>query len=496
MRLSLFVVSVAVFIGSSTHVSAAKLGARQSRTTPLLTNFPGQAPLPSLEQHSTQRGANTLPLDNIQGDILVGMKKQKERFVFFHVNDATSFKTALKTYVPDHITSAQTLISDPSEQPLAFVNLAFSNTGLQALGVTDSLGDAQFPNGQFADASNLGDDLSQWVAPFTGTAIHGVFLIGSDQDSFLDQFENDISTAFGASITEVQALSGSARPGDLAGHEHFGFLDGISQPAVTGWETTVFPGQAVVPPGIILTGRDGDPTTRPSWALDGSFMAFRHFQQKVPEFNAYTLANAIPANSAGNLTQQEGAEFLGARMFGRWKSGAPIDLAPTADDPALGADPQRNNNFDFSDTLTDETKCPFAAHIRKTNPRQDLGGPVNTFHAIRSSIPYGPETSDAELASGVTSQDRGLLFVEYQSVIGNGFRFQQINWVNNAGFPFSKPIAPGIDPIIGQSPTRSTGGLDPLDQTKTFSVPLFVIPKGGEYFFMPSISALTSTIAA
>lgn len=87
MRLSLFVVSVAVFVGSSTHVSAAKLGARQSRTTPLLTSmlshhcaglwltmrvvdFPGQAPLPSIEQHSTQRGANLLPLDNIQGDIL------------------------------------------------------------------------------------------------------------------------------------------------------------------------------------------------------------------------------------------------------------------------------------------------------------------------------------------------------------------------------------------------------------------------------------------
>lgn len=89
MRLSLFVVSVAVFIGSSTHVSAAKLGARQSRTTPLLTSmssryftvvwppltshvpdFPGQAPLPSMEQRANQRGANILPLDNIQGDIL------------------------------------------------------------------------------------------------------------------------------------------------------------------------------------------------------------------------------------------------------------------------------------------------------------------------------------------------------------------------------------------------------------------------------------------
>lgn len=89
MRLSLFVVSVAVFIGSGTHVSAAKLGARQSRTTPLLTSmssccptgivscltshvpdFPGQAPLPSMEQRANQRGANILPLDNIQGDIL------------------------------------------------------------------------------------------------------------------------------------------------------------------------------------------------------------------------------------------------------------------------------------------------------------------------------------------------------------------------------------------------------------------------------------------
>lgn len=103
------------------------------------------------------------------------MKKQKERFVFFHVNDAASFKTALKTYVPERITSAATLISDPAQQPLAFVNLAFSSTGLQALGITDNMGDAQFPNGQFADASNLGDDLSQWVAPFTGTTIHGVF---------------------------------------------------------------------------------------------------------------------------------------------------------------------------------------------------------------------------------------------------------------------------------------------------------------------------------
>jgi len=42
------------------------------------------------------------------------------------------------------------------------------------------------------------------------------------------------------------------------------------------------------------------------------------------------------------------ADLLGARIIGRWKSGAPVDLTSTQDDPALAVDPTRNNNFDFS----------------------------------------------------------------------------------------------------------------------------------------------------
>ena len=111
------------------------------------------------------------------------MKKQKETFYFFHINDAAAFKTALLSYVPDRITSTTVLLSPPSSQPLAFVNLAFSHTGLTTLGVTDDLGDPQFTGGQFADAPSFSDDTSQWEAPFAGTNIHGVFLIGSDQVS-------------------------------------------------------------------------------------------------------------------------------------------------------------------------------------------------------------------------------------------------------------------------------------------------------------------------
>lgn len=92
----------------------------------------------------------------------------------------------------------------------------------------------------------------------------------------------------------------------------FGFLDGISQPAVQGVDTTPNRGQETVPQGIILLGRDGDKQTRPSWALDGSFLAFRYLPQLVPEFNAFLNEKPVPGLDA---------DQLGARLVGRWKSG-------------------------------------------------------------------------------------------------------------------------------------------------------------------------------
>lgn len=129
----------------------------------------------------------------------------------------------------------------------------------------------------------------------------------------------------------------------------------------------------------------------------------------------------------GTLTPEQGVNLFAARMVGRWKSGAPIDLAPVFDDPALGDDWHRNNNFDYSapDSIiaspSDQMKCPFSAHTRKTRPRADLGkipgAPVGqdvdtVNQAIRAGIPYGPEVSEAENSSGVTRKQRGLAFGE------------------------------------------------------------------------------------
>ena len=98
----------------------------------------------------------------------------------------------------------------------------------------------------------------------------------------------------------------------------FGFKDGISQPAIQGVDPTNNPGQEFVPPGVTILGRDGDidENTRPSWAVDGSFLAFRYLFQLVPEFNTFLKKNPI-VGPAPEL----GSELLGARMMGRWKSG-------------------------------------------------------------------------------------------------------------------------------------------------------------------------------
>jgi Dyp-type peroxidase family len=193
-------------------------------------------------------------------------------------------------------------------------------------------------------------------------------------------------------------------------------MDGISQPGVQGFTQQPFPGQSVVPPGIILTGRDGDTVSRPAWAVDGSFLAFRKLQQLVPEYKQWLLNNAVQAPGK-SLTRQQGADLLGARLIGRWPSGAPVDLTPLADDPALGADPNRNNNFDYShpgsDLNSDQSHCPFTAHIRKTRPRSDLGNANIINQAIRAGIPYGPEVTLLESATSHTLVDRGLAFGGY-----------------------------------------------------------------------------------
>ena len=109
-------------------------------------------------------------------------------------------------------------------------------------------------------------------------------------------------------------------------------MDGISQPAIKDYSPPILPGQEEVNQGIILCGRDKDdgvvipgkpfiPVTRPAWALDGSFLTFRHLKQLVPEFNRFLERHPLEVPVPNSSDDPTGAELLGARLVGRWKSG-------------------------------------------------------------------------------------------------------------------------------------------------------------------------------
>jgi len=470
-----------------------------------------------------QGGAPALELSEIQGDVLLGLQKLYERFVFFEIADVAGFKKALRKGLVGRLTTTtkvrarEVQLQDHNAQgqteplPLVGLNLGFTQSGIQKLAPGSDLGDPSFKAGAAAQAASLGDPnvagtLTTWRPEFLAGNIDGVFLVAGGTQSAVDGEVAQVLGLLGGSASVRYDETGSVRPGSQKGHEHFGFQDGLSQPGISGL-TTPAPGQRLLDAGLFVFGYPGAPAPPAPWMKNGSFMVFRRLNQQVPEFAQFIVDQSTSLRTDPGL--------LGARLVGRWQSGAPLALAPAQDDALLASDPQQNNNFDFSDD-PGQRRCPFGAHIRKTNPREDLS-PQNTAvdprRIIRQGIPFGPEVSAAEDAAHATQQERGLMFVCYQSSIVNQFEFVQINWANNPGFIFGKhhpdgsSVTPGHDPIIGQNSTAGENRArlmdEPLtnfptgDVRSTLQMPQdFVIPTGGAYFFVPSLSALEIDLSA
>src|SRR5262249_31137060 len=134
------------------------------------------------------------------------------------------------------------------------------------------------------------------------------------------------------------------------------------------------PGQDLIWPGEFVFGypsqRPDDldnpgPSGKggPDWMRNGSLMVFRRLKQLVPEYRSFIDEQAQALDME--------PEALGARTVGRWPSGAPLVLAPMQDNPALAKDDLLVNNFEFSADAAGR-RCPFAAHIRKSYPRDDI----------------------------------------------------------------------------------------------------------------------------
>jgi Dyp-type peroxidase family len=265
-------------------------------------------------------------------------------------------------------------------------------------------------------------------------------------------------------IAEV-ALETGHRPDSPK--EMMGFNDCISQPAVAGFREDRVPGERVIQPGAFLLGHPNEygvlpptpavpdgydprqilprlatPTGYRDIGRNGTYLVFHKLEQDVAAFWRY-----IQHQAGGDEREMI---VLASKFVGRWPSGAPLMLAPEWDDPALGGDRERNNDFNYLALDPMGFRCPIGAHIRRSNPRDSLSGDppavalttTGRHQLLRRGVPYGdPLFRLEDLDAGKPPKDlrpdgkpRGLHFLALNASIGNQFEFVMQEWFNNGHF--------------------------------------------------------------
>ncbi len=246
-----------------------------------------------------------------------------------------------------------------------WITLAFTWSGLRALGVPDeSL--ASFPDefreGMASRADILGDTgpnhPDNWVGGLAGDDLHAIAILFArdEEQSRLSIDNHDKLLARTDGVRSLSFLDLNATPPFNYAHDHFGFRDRLSQPVMEGSGEEPTPGSgAALKPGEFILGypdEDGPVANLPQpevLSRNGSYMAYRRLREHVALFRDYLRENSETPDDE---------ELLAAKFMGRWRSGAPLVLAPDKDDPELGADPMRNNDFNYKEMDPFGYACP------------------------------------------------------------------------------------------------------------------------------------------
>ena len=510
---------------------------REVRETPAPSRWPTSRAAPPVPD---ERPEPVLAMENIQGNVIAGFNKDFQTLLYFHIDDADLFKPAIRELGHWVATAEEVLTFNRLYKQVrnrrghtgtmksAWINIAFSYAGLAKLRDDAELfADRSFRNGLVREAKALGDttDPGKWkVNDGLGPEASDVLIIvAADTEGDVEVEVNRVKQLIESKggVTQVgDDEKGMNRSGEMLGHEHFGYLDGISQPGLRGRASADptdlltprqnpqdrsqgKPGQELIWPGEFVFGypdqdgsrdgneRGGDSSIDgagyprvPTWAKDGSFLVFRRLNQDVHQFHSVLQAEGKRLGVS--------AELVGARLVGRWASGAPIMRKPVDDDKELADNDCANNNFGFNK----ETKpvagglngecprdrfpgagadpngevCPYTAHIRRVNPRDDVAAVIRRRHRmLRRGLCFGESSDSTPDAPKKDAAERGLLFLAYMTSIVDQFEFVMKAWVNNSDYPGQ---GAGADALLGQ-PGKT-----------------WVVPTGGGYYFSPSVFAL------
>ncbi|RSM96217.1 peroxidase [Nonomuraea sp. WAC 01424] len=435
----------------------------------------------------SEQTRSTLELHDIQRGVLSPRPTPyAATYILFRIDDREQGRELMRR-ASAVVTSAAGTVSPLGE---TWVSIALTYHGLRALGVPQESLDTfawEFRQGMAARAAALGDVAESgpehWEAPLGTSGVHVVLVALAPDSARLEAAVDRARPAYEAlpGVTAVWRQNCHALPTET---EPFGYRDGISHPAVEGSGTAGSnPLETALKAGEFVLGyRDelgGIQSTRPEvLGRNGSYVVFRKLHQRVALFRQYLRDNS---------TGPEDEELLAAKIMGRWRGGAPLALSPLRDDPALGSDRTRNNTFLYERDDPTGFITPCGCHIRRGNPRDaSVAGEPRLHRMIRRGTAYGPPLPEGVLEDD--GADRGLMFTFVGAHLGRQFEFVQSQWMNDGVF-FGAGDA--RDPVVGAADGSGDFTIPrrPV-RRRLVGLPRFVVTRGGEYCFMPGLTAL------
>ena len=443
---------------------------------------------------------------DIQGFVLRGYNLPFARYFFLNFSGAAQGR-AMITRLLGQITTGQRW---DGAKPQSTVNIAFTYVGLDELELPDATlltFPVEFQQGMKGRADILGDsgvnDPERWDELWQRDDIHVWLGINGLTREALDARSSTIHALLeevGVTVLDTQDAAAEFVNGKPTTSEHFGFTDGFGNPEYLGVERSSQPGQGKLLPdgktwaplatGELLLGYADEAGELPPapvphiLASNGTFMVYRKLHQNLATFRAYLEKQAALYGG--------GKEKLAAKMIGRWRDGTPIELSPDRMDQAIVQDPKRSTDFKYGDDA-DGAQCPIGAHMRRVHPRDAFGFNgrlINRRRITRRGLPYGPFIAEG---TPVSDQDeRGVIFMVLNASLSRQFEFVQQQWIqygNDSHLGNDKDVLMGNHGGHGRFVIQ--GDTTPTNPPFICShLPDFVELRGGDYFFVPSITAL------
>lgn len=324
--------------------------------------------------------------------------------------------------------------------------------------------------------------------------------------------------------------------------EHFGLSDGFGDPVFEGQlsgeaeRLRVIGGGKILPDlswaplatGEFLLGYSDEAQEIPGAAMplefsrNGTFMAYRKLHENVGSFAQYIEAAGVRyARMFGIADLDEARETVKAKLVGRWRDGVPLMAAPThkdwqafkaelaaaraaRDKPKLAQIALKYTDFQYRPDPAGAS-CPVTSHMRRANPRDmldpnfsspdktkwDGSALVNRRRILRRGLPYGEVDPAAPRDDG----EQGIIFQAICTSLFRQFEFVQQQWMQY-GLDFN--VGSDTCPVIGNGDDEGGShklviATDPASGRQPFlcdRIPQLVEPRGGDYFFIPSMTAL------